>query len=55
MAGNILERYGSYSKKKGKRHIRPNNLNFFKKSYGWLSWKMERVGGFLFHAPYAKA
>lgn len=54
MYGNIWERYSTYPKKKGKKHFRRNNLDLFKKSYEWLSWRMESVGGLLFHTPYAK-
>ena len=53
--GKIWDRYSIYPKKKGKKHSRSKNTGFLQKSFGWLSWKKEEVGGFLFLAPFAKA
>jgi len=53
--GKIWDRYSTYPKKKGKKHSRSKNTGFLQKSFGWLSWKKEEVGGFLFLAPFAKA
>lgn len=51
MSDNIWERYGPYPKKKGKKRGRFKERQFLKKTYEWVKWKVDNIGGFLFHHP----
>lgn len=51
MSGGIWERYGPYPKKKGKKRIRLKEGRFLKRNYAWLKWKIDDIGGVLFHHP----
>lgn len=51
MSENIHERYGPYPKKKGKKKIRTNGGPFLKRTFEWLKWKVDRVGGMSIYRP----
>jgi hypothetical protein len=48
---NILERYGPYPKKKGKKRHPMKEGRLLKKKYEWMRWKFAEVGKFSFHRP----
>ncbi|MGQ9510089.1 MAG: hypothetical protein ACUVTN_11955 [Thermodesulfobacteriota bacterium] len=51
MSENLNERYGPYSKKKEKRRVPKNEGKFLKRTYEWLKWRIERIGGISIYSP----
>jgi len=45
------DRYGPYPKEKGKKKVRSEEGRFLKKSFEWLKWKIDKVGGLHIHHP----
>ncbi len=45
------DRYGPYPKEKERKKDRPKEGPLLKRSYDWLKWKMEKIGGFYIHHP----
>ncbi len=40
------DRYGPYPKEKVKKKVPSKEGKFLRKSYEWLKWRMDRIGGF---------
>lgn len=51
MKDTLRERYGPYPKKKEKKRIRTGESNFLKRSYNWLKWRAEKIGGVTIYHP----
>jgi hypothetical protein len=51
MITNLWERYGPYSKKKGKKRGRIKKGDFLNRSPEWLKWKVTISGGSSFYYP----
>jgi len=52
MKENIWERYGPYPKKKEKKKIRMKKEgSFMKKSFDWLQWRSDWIGGMILYHP----
>ena len=51
MKDNLRERYGPYPKKKEKKRIRTKESSFLKRSYDWLKWRPEKIGGMIIYHP----
>jgi hypothetical protein len=51
MSENLWERYGPYSKKKGKKRGGTKEKRFMKQGSAWLKWKVTDSGGSSFYRP----
>ena len=51
MIENLWERYGPYSKKKGKKRGRLKQRGLFKQTPDWLKWKIAMIGDSSFYLP----
>lgn len=51
MRANPGERYGPYSKKKGKKRVQPKEGGFLRRSSEWIKWKVTISGDSSFYLP----
>jgi hypothetical protein len=51
MKDNLRERYGPHPKKKEKKRARMEEGQLFKRSYDWLKWRLDKIGGVKIHHP----
>lgn len=51
MKDNLRERYEPYPKKKENKRIRTTESSFLKRSYNWLKWRSEKIGGMIIYRP----
>jgi len=51
MRDTLKDRYGPHSKKKGKKRIQAKEGGLLRKSFDWLKWKADRIGGITIYHP----
>jgi len=51
MKDTLRERYGPYSKKKEKKRHQAKEGGLLKKSFNWLQWKADQIGGMTIYHP----
>lgn len=51
MKDTLRERYGPHPKKKEKKRIQTKESLFLKRSYNWLKWRSEKIGGMIIYHP----
>ena len=49
MSENLWERYGPYSKKRGKKRSRFKERGFLRQSSEWMKWKIRTIGDASFY------
>ncbi|MDP2969620.1 MAG: hypothetical protein Q8P64_10520, partial [Deltaproteobacteria bacterium] len=51
MKDTLRERYGPHPKKKEKKRIQTKESSFLKRSYNWLKWRSDKIGGMIIYHP----